>query len=151
MPSWIRINGRLESTDVPPPAKPERTKLIGRSEEQHLQMEIQGSDAGLRTGGLLRLDDLWKLYDIGQIKDKLDVICPGHGFTLKGHKIPMLIMWVQNEDLLQNQAFLQRVRSYPRERMSHVPDHWFNGPKRTKRKGKRKSAKKCWTRRKARR
>ena len=105
MPSRRRIKGRLVWTDDPSPSKPERTRLIGYSLEQSLQMNIQADDAGLDVGDLVDMRSLWKLYDIGQIERKLDVICPGHGFTSRGPKIPMLIKWIQNEDLVKNQAF----------------------------------------------
>ena len=40
---------------------------------------------------------LWRLYDREEIVDRLDVVCPGHGFVKTGRKIRMPLryyMWM---------------------------------------------------------
>ena len=102
--------------------KPDRgDRLIGFSYKQMEQMHFTGSRAGFHAGQLNTMRFLWKLYDREQIADRLDVLCPGHEYTKYSLKIPMLVLWIQNEDIYQHQEILQKIQSYSDARLLKRP------------------------------
>ena len=102
--------------------KPNRgDRLIGFSYEQMMQMYFAGSRAGFHSGQIDKMRVLWKLYDREHVVDRLDIVCPGHGYTKDSLKIPMLVLWIQNEDINQNQEILQKIQSYSDLRLYKMP------------------------------
>ena len=96
-------------------------RLIGFSYKQMKQMYFAGSRAGFHAGQLDDMNVLWKLHNREQIVDRLDIVCPGHGFTKHSLKIPLLVLWIQNEDITQNQKILRRIQSYSDLRLYKMP------------------------------
>ena len=112
-------SGLKVPTDVPP-NKPDRgDRLIGYSEKQARQMGLAGCAAGFDAGQMSDMRALWKLYDREQIFDRLNVLCPGHGYKKTSNKPPMLVLWIQHEDILENPEILHRIRSYGPARLGN--------------------------------
>ena len=107
-------------------------RLIGYSYKQMQQMEHACFEAGFNGGQMSTIHTLWKLYDRGQIVDKLNVVCPGHGYKKTSLKTPMLVLWIQNEDINQNQEIIGRIRSYSYARMTKAPTRKEEPPKKQK-------------------
>ena len=126
-------SGRKVPTGVPP-YKPDRgDRLIGYSAKQIRQMDRAGDAAGFDAGQMALMRQLSKLYDRGQIVNRLDIVCPEHGYKGTSHKIPMLVLWMQNEDIVENPEILRKIRSYPHKRL-----HRDSAKKRKRRKRRRK-------------
>ena len=118
--------------------RPQRRGLIGYSYEQEQAMKTAAYEAGIdvvRTQDVLYL---WKLYNREEIVNKLNVICLGHGFTKNSLKIPMLILWMQNEDVIKNPVIIRKARSYSEKRLSHCPPR-ITRKERERRKRKRRN------------
>ena len=105
-------------TDLP--YKPKRREIIGLSYEQFRairkiwdQRPVPKSVERLPARAM---GELWKLYDRIEIVQKLDVLCPGHGFTKTSHKIPMLVKWVQHQAKRDDPEFIRRCRSIPEQK-----------------------------------
>ena len=96
-------------------------RLIGYSYAQREQMQIAGDEAGFDVGQIDDMLTLWKLYNREKIVNRLNVVCPGHAFGKTSLKIPMLILWIQHEDIGENQEILRKIRSYSDKRLDHVP------------------------------
>ena len=110
-------SGLKVPTDVPP-YKPDRgDRLIGYSAKQRRQMAHTGLAAGFDTGQIALMRQLWKIYDRGQIVNRLDVVCPGHGYKETSLKTSMLILWIQHEDITKNPEILRKIQSYPPKRL----------------------------------
>lgn len=110
-------SGRKVPTGVPP-YKPDRgDRLIGWSAKQSRQMGQAAQTAGFDAGQLGMMSQLWKLYDRGQIVDRLNVVCPGHPYKQTSAKTPMLVLWIQNEDIVENPEILRKIRSYAPKRL----------------------------------
>lgn len=120
-----------------------RDALIGCSAEQSDTMAMACCQAGL-FGLMLRIHGLWRLYDKEELVDRLNVLCPGHGFTKRSHKTPMLILWMQNEDMKNNPEVMRKIRKYPEDKLFGVPTH--RKAKKIHRK-KRHRKKRNWTKR----
>ena len=121
---WLWYREHRSGLKVPTDVryKPDRgNRLIGFSYEQLEQMEEEGEEAGLDVGQIDTMTILWKIYDRGQIVDRLNVLCPGHRFTKRSLKIPMLILWLQNEDTTKNPEIIRKIRSYPIARLDKMP------------------------------
>ena len=99
----------------------QRRGLISYSYEQEQAMETAAYEAGIDVVRTQHVLYLWKLHNREEIVSKLNVICPGHGFTKDSLKIPMLILWIQNEDILKNPVIIRKTRSYSFKRLDHCP------------------------------
>ena len=99
---------------------------------------MSGYKAGLDGGQVDDMHNLWKLYNREEIVDKLNVLCPGHGFTKESLKIPMLILWLQNEDVCDDPDFMRKVRFYGYVRMDRCPPKKKDRPKRRKRRRRKR-------------
>ena len=106
-------SGLKVPTDVSP-YKPDRgDRLIGYSLKQRERMDRTGHAAGLTQVQIIGdMYDLWKLYDREQIVNRLDSLCPEHGYTKTSDKSQMLALWVQHEDICENPEILRKIRSY---------------------------------------
>ena len=82
---------------------------------------MAGYKAGLDGGQVGGIQKLWKLYDREEIVDRLNVLCPGHGFTKDSLKTPMLILWIQNEAIANNAEAKRRISCYPSAWLYRIP------------------------------
>ena len=115
-----------------------RRGLIGYSYEQEQAMRTAAYEAGINVVRTREVLYLWKLQSREEIVNKLNVLCPGHGFTKDSLKIPMLILWMQNEDIKKNPVVIRKARSYSGKRLTHCPPP-ITRKEREKRKRKRRN------------
>ena len=101
--------------------RPRRRGLIGYSYEKRKKIAMAGYKAGLDGGQVGGIQKLWKLYDREEIVDRLNVLCPGHGFTKNSLKTPMLILWIQTEAIANNAEAKRRISGYPSARLYRIP------------------------------
>ena len=97
-----------------------------------VQMNHAGFEAEFDGWQIDTMHTLWKLYDRGQIVDRLNVVCPGHGFKKTSRKIPMLVLWIQNEDIFENPEITGRWQSYSNARLDKAPIEKQNPSKKRK-------------------
>ena len=137
---WLDHREHRSGLKVPtnvPPYRPDRgDRLIGYSAKQVRQMGQAGSAAGFEGGQMVDMSQLWKLYDREQICDRLNVVCPGHGYKKTSDKIPMLILWIQHEDIMDNPEILRKIRSYAPARLGRHSSA-KRRPRKTRRKKRR--------------
>lgn len=107
-----------------------RKGLIGYSHKKRKEIAMAGYKAGLDSGQVIGIQKVWKLYDREEIVNRLNVLCPGHEFTKVSLKIPMLILWIQNEDIANNAEAKRRIARYPSAKLFHVPPERNRRPKR---------------------
>lgn len=119
--------------------KPERGHhLIGYSFKKRKEIAKEGFKAGCTGAQVNQMQEIWKVYDRKQLVARLDVICPGHGYRAYSHKIPMMILWVQNENIRNNREVMRKIRSYSHSQMYHCPPERKRRQKRRRRKRRRR-------------
>lgn len=99
-------SGRLVRTDQP--YRPKKRENIGFTLEQRREFDRAARLGGIPNGSQIR--KLWKIYNKKEIIQKLDTLCPNHGFTDKSPKTPMLVMWLQHLPWKENKEALKRFR-----------------------------------------
>lgn len=114
-------SGRLVRTDLQ--YKPTRRGIIGKSQNIKDQFLAFGDSCSndpnfnsLNMDPETTMRTWWRLFDKGEILEKLDALCPAHGYNMRTRKIPMLLKWVQ----LQKSSDDPEVK-YRRRTMEHPP------------------------------
>ena len=98
-----------------------RRGVIGMSGPQYDAIHAAALKAGVGHSQTRNIKILWRLYSIPQILARLDNVFPEHGFNLRDHKIPMLIIWLKKQPMKNNKEALRLKEQYSRQSLYKCP------------------------------